>query len=302
MGSGTVLQSGLRAASGRASRTPGRRGKTLLKVLHAVALAIFVLFAAVPFVWMLITSLKQDTDLYNAENNPFWFNEPPTLAHWEYIFTRTPYVQWLANTTIVGLAVVAITLLLALPAAYSLARFLGRWGEQLGIGIFLVYLVPPTLLFIPMARIISSLGLQNTLWSLILVYPTVTVPFSIWLLMGFLKTIPRDLEEAALIDGCGRLGAFRRVVLPLVVPGIITVVIFSFTLSAQEFVYALTFVTSTQVKTVSVGVPADMVRGDIFFWGPLMGSAFLASVPVSVLYYLVLDRFISGFTMAGAFK
>ena len=213
------------------ARSRARRKRLALLVVHRVALAIFVLFAAVPFLWMLITSLKQDTDLYRPENNPFWFNEPPTLAHWEYIFTRTPYLQWVANTVVVGLAVVVITLVLALPAAYSLARFLGRWGEQLGIGIFLVYLVPPTLLFIPMARMVSGLGLQNTLWSLILVYPTVTVPFSIWLLTGFLKTIPRDLEEAALIDGCGRLGAFRRIVLPLMVPGIITVVIFSFTLS-----------------------------------------------------------------------
>ena len=282
----------------RAAR--GRRG--FLRAAHGLALSVFVLFAAVPFAWMLITSLKQDTDLYNPNNNPFWFNEPITLAHWEYIFTRTPYLRWLLNTAIVGVAVVAITLVLALPAAYGLARFLGRWGEQLGIGIFLVYLVPPTLLFIPMGQVVSALGLQNTLWALILVYPTVTVPFSTWLLMGFLRTIPKDLEEAALIDGCSRLGAFRRVVLPVIVPGIVTVVIFSFTLSAQEFVYALTMVTSSQVKTVSVGVPADMVRGDVFFWGPLMGSAFLASVPVAVLYYRVLDRFIAGFTMAGAFK
>ncbi|MBO8140662.1 MAG: carbohydrate ABC transporter permease [Firmicutes bacterium] len=251
---------------------------------------------------MLITAFKRDSDLYNPDNNPFWFNEPPTLEHWAYVFQRTPYLQWLLNTAVVGLAVILITLALALPAAYSLSRLLGRWGERLGIAIFLVYLVPPTLLFIPMARVVSSLGLQNTLWSLIVVYPTITIPFSTWLLMGFFKSIPRDLEEAAMIDGCSRLGALRRVVLPLAVPGIVTVVIFSFTLSAQEFIYALTFVTSTAVKTVSVGVPQDMVRGDIFYWGPLMGSAFLASVPVAVLYYLVLDRFIAGFTTAGAFK
>jgi len=269
---------------------------------HALVLLCFVLFTATPFAWMLITSFKPDSDLYNPNNNPLWFNEPPTLAHWEYVFLRTPFLQWLANTTIIGLAVIAITLALSLPAAYSLSRLLGSWGERLGIAIFLVYLVPPTLLFIPMARVVSSLGLQNTLWSLIVVYPTITVPFSTWLLMGFFKSIPRDLEEAAMIDGCSRLGALWRVVLPLAVPGIITVIIFSFTLSAQEFIYGLTFVTSTAVKTVSVGVPQDMVRGDVFFWGPLMGSAFIASVPVAVLYYLVLDRFIAGFTTAGAFK
>lgn len=269
---------------------------------RAAILVFFVTFAATPFAWMLITSFKRDSDLYNVDNNPFWFNEPPSLVHWQYVFGKTPFLKWLLNTTVVGLAVVFVTLLLALPAAYSLSRLLGRWGERLGIGIFLVYLVPPTLLFIPMARVVSSLGIQNTLWSLILVYPTITIPFSTWLLMGFIKSIPRDLEEAALIDGCGRLGAFRRIVMPLVVPGIVTVSIFSFTLSAQEFVYALTFVTSTAVKTVSVGVPSDMVRGDVFYWGPLMGSAFLASVPVAVLYYLVLDRFIAGFTTAGALK
>lgn len=270
--------------------------------VRTVVLALFVTFTALPFAWMLITAFKRDTDLYNINTNPFWFNEPPTLDHWAYIFTRTPFLRWLLNTATVGVAVVIITLLIALPAAYSLSRFLGRWGERLGIGIFLVYLVPPTLLFIPMAQVVSALGIQNTLWSLILVYPTITIPFSTWLLMGFIKSIPRDLEEAALIDGCSRLSAFRRIVMPLVVPGIVTVTIFTFTLSAQEFVYALTFVTSTAVKTVSVGVPSDMVRGDVFFWGPLMGSAFLASVPVAILYYLVLDRFIAGFTTAGAFK
>ncbi len=279
-----------------------RRRKSAYATAHVAALLVFVLFAATPFAWMLVTSLKQDTDLYNADNNPFWFNERPTMDHWLYIFTRTPYLRWLANTALVGLAVVGITLVLATPAAYSLARLLGQVGEQLGIAIFLVYLVPPTLLFIPLARVVSSLGLQNTLGSLIVVYPTVTVPFSIWLLVGFFKSVPRDVEEAALIDGCGRFEAVRRVVLPLIVPGLVTVMIFAFTLSAQEFVYALSFVTSVQVKTVSVGVPADMVRGDIFFWGPLMGSAFLASVPIAILYYMVLDRFISSFTLAGAIK
>ncbi|MDR5695393.1 MAG: carbohydrate ABC transporter permease [Armatimonadota bacterium] len=269
---------------------------------HFLVLGAFVVFTALPFAWMLITAFKQNTDLYNPMNNPFWFNEPPTLDQWRYVFTKTMYARWLLNTAFVGVMVVGITLLLAIPAGYSLARFLGRWGEQLGIGIFLVYLIPPTLLFIPMARVVTALGLQNTLWSLVVTYPTITIPFSTWLLMGFFKSIPRDLEEAALVDGYSRLGAFLKIVLPLAVPGIITVVIFSFTLSAQEFVYALTFVTATAQKTVSIGVPSDMVRGDIFDWGPLMGSAFLASVPVAILYYFVLDRFVSGFTAAGAIR
>ncbi|MDQ7819983.1 MAG: carbohydrate ABC transporter permease [Armatimonadota bacterium] len=265
-------------------------------------LGVFTIFAAFPFAWMLITAFKRNSDLYTPAHNPFWFNEPPTLEHLQYVFTKTMYAHWIVNTAVVGVAVVAITLLLALPAGYSLSRFLGAWGGRLGMAIFLVYLVPPTLLFIPLARVVSELGLANTVWALIVVYPTITVPFATWLLMGFFKSIPRELEEQALVDGYGRLGAFLRVTLPLAVPGIITVVVFSFTLSAQEFVYALTFVTSTARKTVSVGVPADMVRGDIFDWGPLMASAFLASVPVAALYYVVLDKFVSGFTSAGALR
>lgn len=284
------------AALGRQFKQAG------FQATHYALLATFVVFTALPFAWMLITSFKQESDLMFNPDNPFWYTEPPTLEHWNYIFAKTPYLQWLLNTTIVGVVVVGITLLLAVPAAYSLARFLGRWGEQLGIGIFLVYLVPPTLLFIPMSLVVSQLGLQNKLWSLIVVYPTITVPFSTWLLMGFFKSVPKDLEEQALIDGYSRLGAFRKVMLPLALPGIITVAIFAFTLSAQEFVYALTFVTSTTVKTVSVGVPADMVRGDIFYWGPLMGSAFATSIPIAILYYFVLDRFISSFTAAGAIR
>lgn len=279
-----------------------RARRRALALGRAGILGAFVIVAATPFAWMLITAFKRNSDLYNPLHNPFWFHEPPTLEHWQYVFTKTLYARWVLNTALVGVAVVAITLLLALPAAYSLARFLGRWGERASIAIFLVYLVPPTLLFIPMARVVTTLGLQNTLWSLIVVYPTITVPLCTWLLSGFLRGLPRELEEAAMVDGCTRLGALGRVLLPLAVPGIVTVIIFSFTLSAQEFVYALSFVTATAQKTVSVGVPADMVRGDIFDWGPLMASAFLASVPVAALYYLVIERFVGSFTLSGAFR
>lgn len=276
--------------------------KWALRVGRFLLVAVFVVFAAFPFAWMGVTAFKQDSDLYNPQNNPFWFNEPPTLAHLHYAFTKTQFARWVVNTALVGLGVVAITLLLTVPAAYSLARLLGRWGERASIGIFLVYLVPPTLLFIPMSLVVTTLGLQNTLWSLVVVYPTITVPLCTWLLAGFLRGLPRELEEAAMVDGCTRLGALGRVLLPLAVPGIVTVVIFSFTLSAQEFVYAASFVTATAEKTVSVGVPADMVRGDIFDWGPLMASAFLASVPVAALYYLVIERFVGSFTLSGAFR
>lgn len=214
---------------------------------------------------------------------------------------ETQFGQWLLNTVFVGVMVVGITLMLAIPAGYSLARLTGRMGEQLGIGIFLTYLVPPTVLFIPLSRVVANLGLQDSLWSLVLVYPSFTVPFCTWLMMGFFKAIPRDLEEAAMIDGYSRIGAFFKVVIPISVAGILTVIIFTFTLVTQEFIYALTFITAASNFTVSVGVPTFLVRGDVYFWGSLMGACFIASVPIAFLYNFFLDRFIAGFT-AGAIK
>jgi multiple sugar transport system permease protein len=282
-----ALRAALRRAAGRAG--------------HAGIIAAFTLFSAFPFYWMLITTFKRTGDLLKRGNNPFIYNQPPTLENLRVLFEDTLYARWLLNTAMVGVLVVAITLVLALPAGYALARLTGRWGEQLGIGIFLTYLVPPTLLFIPMSRLIAGLGLQDSLWSLVLVYPSFTVPFSIWLLMGFFKAIPPDLEEAAMIDGHSRLGAFVRVVIPISVAGILTVIIFSFTLVTQEFVYALTFISTASEYTVSVGVPTFLVRGDVYFWGSLMAGCFIASVPIAILYNFFVDRFIAGFT-AGAIK
>ncbi len=268
---------------------------------HFGIVAVFTLFTAFPFYWMLVTTFKRTTDLMNRGNNPFLYNEPPTLEHLRVLFFDTLYGQWLWNTAWVGVVVVAITLLLAVPAGYALARLTGRWGEQLGIGIFLTYLVPPTLLFIPLSRVIASLGLQDSLWSLVLVYPSFTVPFCTWLLMGFFKAIPRDLEEAAMIDGHSRFGAFVKVVIPISVAGILTVVIFSFTLVTQEFVYALTFISPVSQYMVSVGVPTFLVHGDVYFWGSLMAGCFIASVPIAILYNFFVDRFVAGFTV-GAIK
>jgi multiple sugar transport system permease protein len=268
---------------------------------HFGIVAVFTLFTAFPFYWMLITTFKRTTDLMNRGNNPFLYNEPPTLEHLRVLFFDTLYGRWLWNTAWVGMVVVAITLLLAVPAGYALARLTGRWGEQLGIGIFLTYLVPPTLLFIPLSRVIAGLGLQDSLWSLVLVYPSFTVPFCTWLLMGFFKAIPRDLEEAAMIDGYSRLGAFVKIVIPLSVAGILTVIIFSFTLVTQEFVYALTFISPASQYTVSVGVPTFLVHGDVYFWGSMMAGCFIASVPIAILYNFFVDRFIAGFTV-GAIK
>jgi multiple sugar transport system permease protein len=280
---------------GPALRKPGTR------LLTFGVVAAFMAFAAFPFLWMLITMFKQTNDLLDPHHNPFLFHSPPTLENLRTLIDDTFFLQWIGNTLLVGAAVVLITLVLSVPAGYSLARLAGGVGEQLAIGIFLTYLVPPTILFIPLSRIVSALGLQDSLWSLILVYPSFTVPFCTWLLMGFFKAIPADLEEAAMVDGLSRFGAFTRVVLPMSVAGVLTVVIFTLTLVMQEFVYGLTFITASNNLTVSVGVPTFLVRGDVYFWGSLMGACFIASVPIAILYNLFVDRFISGFT-AGAVK
>lgn len=271
------------------------------RVTKALLLTFFVVLLAFPFYWMVIATFKQNIDLYNVEANPFIFNMKTTLDHIKLLFTETRYVRWLGNTAFVGTLVVLITLLLSIPAAYALARLTGRWGERIGIGIFLTYLVPPTLLFIPLSRVIAILGLQDTLWSLVLVYPSVTIPFSIWLLMGFFKSIPRELEDAAMVDGLTRIGAFIKLVVPISLSGILTVVIFTFTLVTQEFVYALTFISPESNQMVGVGIPIFLVRGDVYFWGSLMAACLIASLPIAFLYNLFLDRFIAGFTV-GAVK
>ncbi len=265
------------------------------------AVAFFVILAAFPFYWMVITAFKTNADLYDLSNIPFWFNDPPTLEHIEYLFTQTLFARWLLNSAIIGVCVVAITLVTALPAAYSLARMTGKSGETLGIGIFLTYLVPPTLLFLPLSRVITMLGMQDSLWALVLVYPTFTIPFCTWLLMGFFKAIPREIEEAAIVDGCSVFSAFIKMVIPLSVPAILTVVIFTFTLTLQEFVYALTFISSSSQKTITLGVATDLIRGDIYFWGELMAGALIAAIRVAIAYNLFLDRFIAGIT-GGAVK
>lgn len=276
-------------------------GPLLGKAVRAAVLTVFTILLAFPFYWMVITSFKQNVDLYTMENNPFRFNAKPTLDHLKFLFNETQFVRWLGNTAFVGVVVVAITLFLAVPAAYALARLAGRWGERLGIAIFLTYLVPPTLLFIPLSRVIAFLGLQDSLWALILVYPTFTVPFSIWLLMGFFKSIPRELEDAAMVDGLTRFGAFLKLMIPISTSGILTVVIFTFTLVTQEFVYALTFISSESNQMIGTGIPIFLVRGDVYYWGALMAACLIASLPVAFLYNLFLDRFIAGFTV-GAVK
>jgi multiple sugar transport system permease protein len=272
------------------------------KLLSYLVVGPFAIVLAFPFYWMLMTSLRSDNDLYDIQQVPFKFNaDSPTLANYRFLFEQTDYRQWLQNTVIVGVVVVAITLVLALPAGYALARLSGRWGQSVGVGIFLTYLVPPTLLFLPLSRVISDLNLNDRLWSLIVVYPSFTVPFSTWLLMGFFKTIPPELEDAALVDGASRLGALGRVVFPLSIPGILTVVIFSFSLVFNEFIYALTFISTSETRTVSSAVPTELIRGDVFYWGALMAATLIPAIPLALLYNAFLNRFIAGFT-GGAFR
>jgi multiple sugar transport system permease protein len=273
----------------------------LKRSLLYASVAVFCFFSASPFIWMLITMFKQDKDLYRSANNPFIFNEPPTLDHLNLLLNRTNFPVFLRNSMFIGVLVVIITLVISIPAAYSLARLVGSWGERAGIGIFLIYLVPPTLLFIPLTRVVVSLGLHNSLWSMVLVYPTITIPFSTWLLMGFFKSIPKDLEEAARVDGYSRLMSFFKVIMPLSISGIVAVIAFTFTLTLHEFVYALAFVTSSAQRTISVGVPTELVRGDVFYWQSLMAAAVIVAIPVGLIYNIFLDRLVAGFTM-GAVK
>ncbi|MGH9106526.1 MAG: carbohydrate ABC transporter permease [Acidimicrobiales bacterium] len=268
--------------------------------LYCVVVA-FSLFAALPFYIALIMSFKQDPDLYQPRNDPFFFNQPPTTSQWSYLFTQTPFDRFALNTLLVGVVVVAITLVLGLPAAYSLARFRMRFSGVLGIAIFLVYLIPPSLLFISMTRVVVYLHLQDSLWSLVVIYPTITIPVSVWMLMGFFRSIPKDIEEQAMVDGYSRLSAFGRALLPLAYPGIVAVVVFAFTLSASEFIYALAFITSTSQETISIGVPTELIRGDVFYWQALEASAVLTAVPIALAFNVMLNRFITGFTM-GAVK
>jgi multiple sugar transport system permease protein len=261
----------------------------------------FAVFSGFPFLWAALTMVRQDSDLYVTTHNPFVLAKPPTLGHITDLLRNTPYLQFILNNIVIGLATVVITLALSLPAAYALARLSGRWGEKVGIAIFLTYLVPPTLLFLPLSRLITVIGLQDSIWSLVVVYPGFTIPLSTWLLMGFLKSIPRDIEEQAQVDGYSRLGAVVRTVFPLALPGIFTVVVFTFTLTMQDFIYALAFVSSSSSMTVSVGVPTVLIRGDVFYWQSLMASAIIVAIPVALLYNVFLGRFIRGFTL-GAVK
>jgi ABC-type glycerol-3-phosphate transport system permease component len=291
---------GARTVTSADRRRYARRHRTGRIAVYALAV-LAALLAAGPFVWAVITTFKQDSDLYRRRNNPFVYNETPTTDHVELLVERTGFATFAWNTLWVGTLVVLITLALSLPAAYSLARLDRPWAGRMGIAIFFVYLVPPTLLFLSLSRIVVALGLQDSTWSLVLIYPTITIPVSVWLLIGFLKTIPRDIEEQAMVDGYSRLGALVRVIAPLMFPGLVAVFVFAFTLTASEFIYALAFISPSEEKVISTGVPTELVRGDVFFWQSLQAATVLVAVPIAFVFNLFLNRFIAGFTQ-GAVK
>ncbi|MHB1160340.1 MAG: carbohydrate ABC transporter permease [Chloroflexota bacterium] len=278
-----------------------RRPKNVGKWILVYGTAIFFLVTTlVPFVWMAISSIKPNPELYNFKQAPFVVYRP-TFDHYDYMFSKYPFWTWMTNTTAVSVLSTGISLIIGILGGYSLARLRFPGAEILGMGVFVTYLVPRTLLFVPLAYIVRSLGLYDSIWALVVTYPTFLIPFCTWLLMGYFRAIPRELEECAMIDGCGRLGALFRIVLPLCLPGIVSAGLFAFTLSWNEFIYALTFTQASVNTTLAVGVVGALTVGDAFFWGSLMGAALLASVPVALLYSFFLEYYVKGLT-AGAVK
>jgi multiple sugar transport system permease protein len=264
---------------------------------------VFLIFVLLPFYWMAITSLKQDRNIFDPNANPFWFNLPPTLKHyWDLINpNKTDFFIWVQNSFMVAGLVTFISVTIGIMAGYSLARLRFKGAETIGSSVFITYLVPPSLLFLPLSHVIDQLGLMETRWAMIVSYPTFLVPFCTWLLMGYFRTIPKEIEECALVDGCTRLKALRKVVLPVAIPGIITAALFSFTLSWGEYLYSITFVTDSWERTIPSAVVGELIRGDVYYWGELMAGALLGSVPIALIYVIFLDYYVSGLT-AGATK
>ena len=260
-------------------------------------LFVFVVVLLFPFYWMTITALKPDAELLSREGNPFWVINP-TLIHIKKLLFETAYPDWLWNTIVVSVVSTFLSIFCSVLAAYAIERLRFRGSRYVGMSIFLAYLVPPSILFIPLAAMVYKLDLFDTRLALILTYPTFLIPFCTWLLMGYFKSIPIELEECALIDGASRLQILIRIILPLAVPGLISAGIFAFTLSWNEFIYALTFISSSEVKTVPVGVVTELVEGDVYHWGSLMAGALFGSLPVAILYSFFVEYYVSGLTGA----
>ena len=264
-----------------------------------VPLAVFMFVLLFPFYWMTITTFKPNEELLSREGNPFWVINP-TLAHIKKLLLDTAYPEWLLNTMMVSVVATFLSIVCSVLAAYSIERLRFRGSRYIGMSVFLAYLVPPSILFIPLAKVVFELGLFDTRLALILTYPTFLIPFCTWLLMGYFRSIPFELEECALIDGASRIQILVKIILPLAVPGLISAGIFAFTLSWNEFIYALTFVSSSENKTVPVGVVTELVEGDVYHWGSLMAGALLGSLPVAILYSFFVEYYVSG--MTGAVK
>ena len=280
------------------------RARTVREVhrhlLVYAGLAPFVLIAVFPVYWMAVTAFKQDADLYRMDGVPFWFHLPPTLEHFGRLFTSTYFTAQLVNTLQLAAWVVVLTIVMAVPAGYALARLRLPGAENLGIAIFLTYLVPPIILFIPLARVVGMLGLFDSWWALVIVYPGFTIPFCTWKMMGYFKTVPLEVEEAAWLDGCSRLGSLCRIVVPISRPGISISAIFAFSLAMQEYLYAVAYVAPRSEKVVTVGLATNLIRGDIFYWGSLMAGSLVVGLPIALLYSVVLDQFIEGLTGVGS--
>ncbi|MFM1948110.1 MAG: Inner rane transporter permease protein YcjP [Pseudomonadota bacterium] len=265
----------------------------LLKIYLPLGLFLFVLLF--PFYWMGITTFKPDNELLSRDGNPFWIISP-TMAHIEKLLFKTEYPQWMWNTVVVSVTSTFFSLFASVLAAYAIERLRFKGAKQTGLAIFLAYLVPPSILFIPLASVIFQLGLFDTRLALILTYPTFLIPFCTWLLMGYFRSIPFELEECAMIDGANRWEILIKIILPLSVPGLISAGIFAFTLSWNEFIYALTFISSSEVKTVPVGVVTELVEGDVYHWGALMAGALFGSLPVAFIYSFFVEYYVSGMT------
>ncbi len=260
-----------------------------------IPLGLLVVILLFPFYWMGMTAFKPDAELLSKAGNPFWLINP-TLAHFKKLLFHTAYPEWLFNTVLVSVCATFISLFTSVLAAYAIERLRFRGSKVVGMLIFFAYLVPPSIIFIPLASIVYQYGLFDTRMALILTYPTFLVPFCTWLLMGYFRSIPYELEECAMIDGASRWQILTRIILPLAVPGLISAGIFAFTLSWNEFIYALTFVSSSEIKTVPVGVITELVEGDVYHWGALMAGALLGSLPVAFIYSFFVEYYVSGMT------
>jgi multiple sugar transport system permease protein len=266
-----------------------------------VGLLPYLGFALFPFYWMLLTSLRSNAEIYDVTHLSFLVRQGLTLEHYGTLLTRTQFPAWFGNSLLVSVVATAISVVISTAAAYGLVRIPFRGSVAFSIGIFITYLVPPTLLFIPLSRVVTALGLSDSQIALIVTYPTFIVPFCTWLLMSYFATIPKELEECAIVDGATRWQALRKIILPVALPGVVTATLFSFTLAWGEFIYAVTFIASGPRKTLTAGTVAELVRGDVFYWGPLMAGALLASVPVVVAYGFLMDYYVSGL-VSGATK